>query len=119
MRVEQSKREQMFDDSLQAFCWLSSVWLALLALPLPAHSQPHVFVDGEDHSIPGKPTYHSFGGDGFADIPLDCLRAKGLDNVFYAGRLIGADDMAYGSIRVMGTAFATGEAAGRAASNFL
>ena len=103
---------------LQAFCWLSSVWLALLAHPLPAQSHPHVFVDGEDHSIPGKPTYHSVGGDGFADIPLDCLRAKGLDNVFYAGRLIGADDMAYGSIRVMGTAFATGEAAGRAASNF-
>ncbi len=70
----------------------------------------------EDHSEPGKPVYHSVGGDGFADIPLDCLRAKGLDNVFYAGRLIGADDMAYGSIRVMGTAFATGEAAGRAAS---
>ncbi|MCR9155857.1 MAG: FAD-dependent oxidoreductase [Rhodobacteraceae bacterium] len=70
----------------------------------------------EDHSVPGKPVYHSVGGDGFADIPLDCLRAKGLDNVYYAGRLIGADDMAYGSIRVMGTAFATGEAAGRAAS---
>ena len=72
----------------------------------------------EDHSVPGKPMYHSIGGDGFASIPLDCLRAKGLDNVFYAGRLIGADDMAYGSIRVMGTAFATGEAAGRAASDF-
>ncbi|MEH6737382.1 MAG: FAD-dependent oxidoreductase [Sulfitobacter sp.] len=71
----------------------------------------------EDHSIAGKPVYHSLGGDGFADIPLDCMRAKGLDNVFYAGRLIGADDKAYGSIRVMGTAFATGEAAGRAASN--
>jgi len=72
----------------------------------------------EDHSVPGKPMYHSIGGDGFASILLDCLRAKGMDNVFYAGRLIGADDMAYGSIRVMGTAFATGEAAGRAASNF-
>jgi hypothetical protein len=35
--------------------------------------------------------------------------------VYYAGRLIGADPIAYGSIRVMGTAFATGEAAGRAA----
>ena len=69
----------------------------------------------EDHSEPGKPVYHSVGGDGFADIPLDCLRATGLDNVFYAGRLIGADDMAFGSIRVMGTAFATGEAAGRGA----
>ncbi|MEP5758625.1 MAG: FAD-dependent oxidoreductase [Litoreibacter sp.] len=71
----------------------------------------------ENHSTPGKPVYLPLGGDGYADIPLDCLRAKGLDNVFYAGRLIGADDMAYGSIRVMGTAFATGEAAGRAASH--
>ena len=70
----------------------------------------------EDHSVPGKPVYSSIGGAGYADIPLDCLRAKGLENVYYAGRLIGADPIAYGSIRVMGTAFATGEAAGRAAS---
>ena len=69
----------------------------------------------EDHTIPGKPAYSSIGGEGYADIPLDCLRAKGLENVYYAGRLIGADPIAYGSIRVMGTAFATGEAAGRAA----
>jgi len=69
----------------------------------------------ENHSIPGNPAYSSIGGDGYADIPLDCLRAKGLENVYYAGRLIGADPIAYGSIRVMGTAFATGEAAGRAA----
>ena len=69
----------------------------------------------ENHAIPGKPVYSSIGGDGYADIPLDCLRAKGLENVYYAGRLIGADPIAYGSIRVMGTAFATGEAAGRAA----
>ena len=70
----------------------------------------------ENHESPGKPVYRPIGGDGFADIPLDCLRAKGLDNLYYSGRLIGADAMAYGSIRVMGTAFATGEAAGRAAA---
>lgn len=67
----------------------------------------------EDHSVPGKPVYRSIGGEGFADIPLDCLRAKGIDNLCYAGRVIGADSAAYASIRVMGTAFATGEAAGR------
>jgi glycine/D-amino acid oxidase-like deaminating enzyme len=67
----------------------------------------------EDHSVPGKPVYRSIGGDGYADIPLDCLRAKGLENLCYAGRVIGADSAAYASIRVMGTAFATGEAAGR------
>ena len=70
----------------------------------------------EDHSVAGRPVYHPIGGEGFADIPLDCLRAKGLDNLYFAGRTIGADDRAYASIRVMGTAFATGEAAGRRAS---
>ena len=69
----------------------------------------------EDHSIAGKPIYRSIGGEGFVDIPLDCLRAKKVDNLFLAGRTIGSDDHAYTSIRVMGTAFATGEAAGRAA----
>ncbi|MCO6187660.1 FAD-dependent oxidoreductase [Rhizobium sp. L1K21] len=67
----------------------------------------------EDHSVAGKPVYRSVGGDGIADIPLDSLRAKGVDNLCYAGRVIGADSAAYASIRVMGTAFATGEAAGR------
>ena len=69
----------------------------------------------EDHSQPGKPVYVSVGGEGFADIPLDSLRAKEIDNLFFAGRTIGADPNAYASIRVMGTAFSTGEAAGAAA----
>lgn len=70
----------------------------------------------EDHSVPGRPIYTPIGGDGWASIPLDALRATGLENLFYAGRTIGADDEAYASIRVMGTAFATGDAAGRAAA---
>ncbi|WP_419908143.1 FAD-dependent oxidoreductase [Hoeflea sp.] len=70
----------------------------------------------EDHSIAGKPVYRSIGGDGTADIPRDALRARGIDNLWYAGRCIGADAQAYASIRVMGTAFATGDAAGREAS---
>ncbi|SFP77358.1 FAD-dependent oxidoreductase [Tranquillimonas alkanivorans] len=70
----------------------------------------------ELHGAAGKPVYHSIGGPGFASIPLDALRAKGLDNLYLAGRVIGADPIAYGSTRVMGTAFATGEAAGIAAA---
>lgn len=70
----------------------------------------------EDHSVAGRPIYTPIGGDGWASIPLDALRATGLENLFYAGRTIGADDEAYASIRVMGTAFATGDAAGRAAA---
>ena len=70
----------------------------------------------EDHTVPGKPVYTPVGGAGWASIPLDALRAKGIDNLYFAGRTIGADPRAYASIRVMGTAFATGDAAGRAAA---
>ncbi len=70
----------------------------------------------EDHSRPGNPVYEPVGGDGYAHIPMDCLRAKDINNLYYAGRVIGADPLAYASIRVMGTSFTTGEAAGVAAS---
>lgn len=70
----------------------------------------------ELHAELGKPVYHSVGGNGYAHVPLDALRSKEMDNLYFAGRIIGADDLAYGSIRVMGTAFATGEAAGVAAA---
>jgi hypothetical protein len=70
----------------------------------------------ESHDEPGKPVYRAIGGTGFAHVPLDALRARQVDNLWLAGRVIGADPDAYGSIRVMGTAFATGEAAGVAAA---
>ncbi|WP_375688539.1 FAD-dependent oxidoreductase [Pseudooceanicola sp. LIPI14-2-Ac024] len=70
----------------------------------------------ELHSEAGKPIYKTVGGDGYFHIPLDALHAKGLSNLWYAGRVIGADAEAYGSTRVMGTAFASGEAAGVAAA---
>jgi len=47
---------------------------------------------------------------------MDCLRAKYINNLYYAGCVIGADPLAYASIHVMGTSFATEEAAGVAAS---
>lgn len=70
----------------------------------------------ELHGEAGRPVYHRIGAEGFFHVPLDAIRARGLDNLWYAGRVIGADSRAYGSIRVMGTAFATGEAAGTAAA---
>jgi hypothetical protein len=70
----------------------------------------------ELHGEAGKPVYYSVGGPGYASIPLDSLRVRGLENLLLAGRVIGADPVAYGSVRVMGTAFATGEAAGIAAA---
>ncbi len=70
----------------------------------------------ELHGEAGKPVYHSVGGPGYASVPLDSLRVRGLDNLWLAGRVVGADPFAYGSLRVMGTAFATGEASGIAAA---
>lgn len=71
----------------------------------------------EDHAVIGRPTFTPIGGDGFAHVPLGCLKAKGLSNLYLAGRTIGADPRAYSSIRVMGTAFATGFASGIAAAH--
>jgi hypothetical protein len=48
----------------------------------------------------------------FFEIPLDCLRPKGLDNVFAAGRCLSAAPGALASARVIGTALGTGMAAG-------
>ncbi|MGV3658879.1 MAG: FAD-dependent oxidoreductase [Prosthecobacter sp.] len=53
-----------------------------------------------------------------AGIPLGALRARDLKNVFLAGRCISASHGAQASIRVMGTALATGQAAGIAAATF-
>jgi hypothetical protein len=50
-----------------------------------------------------------------AGIPIGCLRPIGIQNLWVAGRCISTDHDAQASIRVMGTCFATGEAAGRAA----
>ncbi len=61
--------------------------------------------------------FHRVGGERYFHIPFDSLRPQRLDNVWIAGRTIGcADEVAYGSIRVMGTAFATGHAAGISAA---
>lgn len=49
-------------------------------------------------------------------IPARSLIPAGIDHLFVAGRCISADHDAQASIRVMGTCFATGEAAGRMAA---
>jgi hypothetical protein len=70
----------------------------------------------EVHEAPGRTRFVPLGGDGFFDVGLDALRVPDVDNLWLAGRVIGADAEAYGSVRVMGTAFATGQAAGVAAA---
>jgi hypothetical protein len=55
-------------------------------------------------------------GDLPAGIPFGCLVPVGFDNLFTAGRCLSCDHEAQASIRVMGTCFATGQAAGIAAA---
>lgn len=50
------------------------------------------------------------------EIPLGCLSSRDTANLFAAGRVVDADREAGASLRVMGTAFATGQAAGVAAA---
>lgn len=50
------------------------------------------------------------------DIPLRALRSVNIENCWAAGRVLSADSDALASVRVIGTAIATGEAAGKAAA---
>ncbi|MEJ8546746.1 FAD-dependent oxidoreductase [Brevibacillus borstelensis] len=71
----------------------------------------------ELHPEPGKPNvWHEIKDKSFYDIPLRSLKAKGVSNLWAAGRIIDCDPLAFASARVMGTAFATGQAAGVAAA---
>ncbi len=55
-------------------------------------------------------------GGGTYDIPLSCLMSVDTPNLFAAGRTADGDRQAGAALRVMGTAFATGQAAGVAAA---
>jgi hypothetical protein len=70
----------------------------------------------EEHEGIGKTRYTPIAGKSFYDIPLDALRSVDRPNLWAAGRLLSADKDAFCSARVMGTAFATGHAAGVAAA---
>ena len=70
----------------------------------------------EFRETPRGPKLRFPEGDKPAGIPLRCLKPAGIDRLFVAGRCISTDHDAQASIRVMGTCFATGEAAGRAAA---
>jgi hypothetical protein len=70
----------------------------------------------EEHKGVGSTRYTPIEGRAFYDIPLDALRSIDRDNLWAAGRLASCDAAAYCSLRVMGTAFATGHAGGVAAA---
>src|SRR5712664_2002955 len=63
-------------------------------------------------------TFEAPPGGATYSIPLDCLRSRDTANLFAAGRTADGDQQAGASLRVMGTSFATGQAAGVAAALF-
>ena len=63
-----------------------------------------------------RPEMTYFAERDYYDIPFDCLRPVELDNVFVAGRCFSATTGAMTSARVIGTALASGWAAGTAAA---
>ena len=70
----------------------------------------------ELHPAPGTNVWKRLRDDAAYGIALDTLVSATHRNLFAAGRTIDADADAFGSARVMGTAFATGHAAGIAAA---
>jgi len=63
-----------------------------------------------------EPEMVFFNERDYYEIPLDCLRPVELDNVLAAGRCLSAEAGAMTSARVIGTALATGWAAGTVAA---
>jgi hypothetical protein len=70
----------------------------------------------EDHVSAGRTVYREIRDGAWYDVPLDATRSASHENLWAAGRLLSSDRVAYASTRVMGTAFATGHAAGIAAA---
>jgi hypothetical protein len=70
----------------------------------------------EYHPGEGKPTvWKDIRNKATFDVPLRALCSIDTSNLFAAGRLVDGDGGGGGAIRVMGTSFATGQAAGVAA----
>lgn len=55
-------------------------------------------------------------GDNYFGIPLGALHSVNRENLWCAGRTVSSDAVAFASVRVMGSSFATGHAAGVAAA---
>ena len=71
----------------------------------------------ESHPEKGKPNISIPIKDlSYFHIPIGCLKVKNKQNLWAAGRIISCDSIAFASVRVMGTGFATGQAAGVAAA---
>lgn len=70
----------------------------------------------EDHATPSSTSYSQIRGKKWYHIPYGAITSEHKENLWAGGRLVSSDNRAFASLRVMGTAFATGHAAGLAAA---
>jgi hypothetical protein len=70
----------------------------------------------ENHIAPGVTEYGGIRDQGWYHIPYGAICSENIDNLWAGGRLVSSDNRAYASLRVMGTALATGQACGVAAA---
>jgi hypothetical protein len=66
----------------------------------------------ENHVAPGITEYGGIRDRGWYHIPYGAVCSDTVDNLWAGGRLVSSDNRAFASLRVMGTSFATGHAAG-------
>ena len=66
----------------------------------------------ENHVAHGHTEYSRIADGGWYDIPYGAITSRSVGNLWAAGRLTSSDQLAFASLRVMGTSFATGHAAG-------
>ncbi|KAM0325867.1 hypothetical protein ACHAQA_007170 [Verticillium albo-atrum] len=95
LREEDFKQNTAFDDKVALGAW---------------------GMEFHDETNDGWESTFKYPPHGTFAIPLRCLRSVDTRNLFAAGRCVDADQWASSAVRVMGTAIATGQAAGVAAS---
>ncbi|WP_240612988.1 FAD-dependent oxidoreductase [Chitinophaga parva] len=66
-----------------------------------------------------KPACNQWHAKGVYQVPYRCLYSRNIDNLFFAGRIISASHVAFGSSRVMATGAYTGQASAMAAVHCL
>lgn len=92
-----------YPDGIARSSWKVDIW------PADSYTDPpDAYVDEEWYSRIRR-------GDYF-DIRYGCIVAKGIDNLFVAGRCLSADHWAQSSLRIQQTCQSTGQAAGTAAA---
>lgn len=70
----------------------------------------------EQHIVRGQTDYTRIADGGWYHLPYGAITSRSTDNLWAAGRLTSSDQPTFASLRVMGTSFGTGHAAGVAAA---